>query len=275
MKRFLPGLAAFTLLLPCLASAHDLWIEPSTFRPAVGENVTASLRVGQRLHGESVPRIPGLVDRFFVKGEGAESPIAPLRLVADPAGYARVSEAGLHWIGYQSHPFPLALDARKFEEEYLKEEGLERIVEERARKGQSSAPGRERFYRCAKSLLEIPGEKGGVRSSVPDVPLGFTLELVPRKNPYGIKPGGELPLLLLFRGKPISNVLVVAMTKDDAEKAVSARTDSRGFVTLRLARPGFWLVKAVHMEAAPPDAGVDWESWWASITFDLPGGVAK
>jgi len=23
------------------------------------------------------------------------------------------------------------------------------------------------------------------------------------------------------------------------------------------------------MEAAPADAGVDWESWWASITFDL------
>jgi uncharacterized GH25 family protein len=53
------------------------------------------------------------------------------------------------------------------------------------------------------------------------------------------------------------------------EKAVRARTDAKGRVTLRLAHAGFWLIKAVHMEAAPADAGVDWESWWASITFDL------
>ena len=102
-------------------------------------------------------------------------------------------------------------------------------------------------------------------------PLGFTLELVPRRSPAALHPGGELPVLLLFRGKPIANVLVVAMSRDDPEKAVSARTDAKGLVTLRIAHTGFWLVKAVHMEAAPPDAEVDWESWWASLTFDLPG----
>src|SRR5947207_1662549 len=85
-----------------------------------------------------------------------------------------------------------------------------------------------------------------------------------------LRPGGELPVSLFFRGKPAANVLVVAMSKDDPQKTVSARTDANGLVTLRIAHPGFWLVKAVHMESAPPDAGVDWESWWASVTFDLP-----
>ena len=50
--------------------------------------------------------------------------------------------------------------------------------------------------------------------------------------------------------------------------------DAKGNVTLRLARSGLWLVKAVHMAAAPPDAGVDWESWWASLTFEL-GSVPR
>ena len=273
MKRSALCLAAFALLLPCLAAAHDLWIEPSTFRPAAGDDVTAALRVGQKLHGEPLPRIPMLIDRFVLKGKGAESPVEA-EPGADPAGSARVSEAGLHWIGYQSHPYAVALEARKFEA-YLRDEGLERIVEERARKGRSGAPGRERFYRCAKSLLEARGEKHAARSGVFDVPLGLTLELVPRKSPYAVRPGGVLPLSLLFRGKPVANVLVVAMSKQDPEKAVSARTDARGLVTLRLAHAGFWLVKAVYMEAAPPDAGVDWESWWASITFDLPGGPGQ
>lgn len=250
------------------ALAHDLWLEPSAFRPAPGVGVTAVLLVGQKVHGESLPRIPMLIDRFVLTGEGPEVPVEGSP-GADPAGSVRVSEAGLQWIGYQSHPYPVTLEARKFED-YLKDEGLERIVEERAKKGQSAAEGRERFYRCAKSLLDVAGEKRPPpRSRVFDTPLGFTLELVPQKNPYGLSTGAELPVSLSFRGKPIPNALVVAMNKDAPDNPVSARTDAKGLVSLRLARPGLWLVKAVHMEAAPPDAGVDWESWWASMTFDL------
>jgi uncharacterized GH25 family protein len=254
----------FCLLLACHASAHDFWIEPSTFHPAVGDRVTAALRVGQKLSGDPLPRIPSLIDRFVIKDEsGTEGPVVG-RPGSDPAGIALISDAGLHWIGYQSTPYPVALEAQKFED-YLKDEGLEKIIAQRKKNSQSTAPGRERFYRCAKSLLDTPG---GASHGF-DSPLGFTLELVPRKNPYKIQPGGELPLSLLFRGKPMANVLVVAMSKDDPDKAVRARTDAKGHVTLKLAHAGFWLIKAVNMEAAPADAGVDWESWWASITFDL------
>src|SRR5436305_1996263 len=81
--------------------------------------------------------------------------------------------------------------------------------------------------------------------------------------------GDELPLTLLFNGKPAANALVIALSKTDPDKAVRARTDARGRVALRIPHGGFWLIKAVHMQAAPPDSGVDWESWWASITFEL------
>jgi uncharacterized GH25 family protein len=83
------------------------------------------------------------------------------------------------------------------------------------------------------------------------------LELLPHRNPNAFS--------LLFRGKPIANVLVVALNKDET---VHGRTDAKGRVALRLTRPGMWLIKAVHMEPAPAGAEVDWESWWASITFD-------
>ena len=33
---------------------------------------------------------------------------------------------------------------------------------------------------------------------------------------------------------------------------------------------GVWLIKAVHMIAAPPGSGAEWESFWASLTFALP-----
>jgi hypothetical protein len=260
MTRF--GIAIFVALVAVQASAHDFWIEPSTFHPAVGDRVTAALRVGQKLAGDPLPNIPPLIDRFVLRSSAGERPLVG-RPGADPAGIAFIAEGGLHWIGYQSNPYPVTLDAAKFED-YLRDEGLERIIDARKKSGQSAAPGRERFYRCAKALLDTPG------AAPFDAPLGFTLELVPRKNPYAMKTAGELPLTLTFRGKPIANVLVVAMSKTDPEKAVRARTDAKGRVTLPLAHAGFWLIKAVHMEAAPADAGADWESWWASITFELP-----
>ena len=260
MTRF--AIAAFVALVAVRASAHDFWIEPSTFHPSVGDRVTVALRVGQKLAGDPLPNIPPLIDRFIVRGFNGVRPVVG-RAGADPAGIAFIAEGGLHWIGYQSNAYPVALEGPKFED-YLRDEGLERIIEARKKNGQSAAPGRERFYRCAKALLETPGVEAF------DTPLGFTLELVPRTNPYAMKRARDLPLALTFRGKPIANVLVVAMSKDDPAKAIRARTDAKGRVTLRLPHTGFWLIKAVHVEAAPADAGVDWESWWASITFELP-----
>lgn len=269
MKR---PLLALALLIAPIALAHDVWIEPSSFRPAVGERVTVALRVGERLQGEPLPRIPALIDRFILRGV----PVVG-RAGADPAGITVVGEPGLQWIGYQSRAYPLTSEAQKFEDS-LKEEGLERIIAERARTNQSTAPGRERFYRCAKSLLDVPGpdrKSTAANASATPAPLGFTLELQPGRNPYALRAGDTLPLSLTFRGKPVANVLVVALRKDAPEKSVQARTDSAGRVSLRLDGAGFWLVKAVHMEAAPPDAGVDWESWWASMTFDLQGKRAQ
>ena len=35
-------------------------------------------------------------------------------------------------------------------------------------------------------------------------------------------------------------------------------------------RAGVWLVKAVHMAPAPAESGAEWESLWASLTFEVP-----
>jgi len=250
MKR----LAALALLIASPAAAHDFWIEPSTFHPAAGERITAALRVGMKLLGDPVPRAPEL-DRFVIRGNGDERPVVG-RGGMDPAGIAFVSGPGLHWIGYQSNASPLTLDAKKFAE-YLRDEGLPTV-----------AQGPERFYRCAKALLDTPGHS----AKVLETPLGFTLELIPRGNPYTT---GELPLTLLFRGKPLANALVIALSKDDPDKAVRVRTDARGRATVHIAHPGFWLIKAVHMEPAPPGTGSMWESWWASMTFETTGDTPR
>jgi len=96
MKR---SILALTIVLAPVVFAHDVWIEPSSFRPAVGERVTVALRVGQNLRGEPMPRIPPLIERFVLKGTTREIPVIG-RAGADPAGMTVVGEPGLQWIGY-------------------------------------------------------------------------------------------------------------------------------------------------------------------------------
>ncbi len=159
----------------------------------------------------------------------------------------------------------MSLDARKFED-YLREEGLERIVAERARRGETEKPSRELFSRCAKALLFAgEGPVGGE-----DRALGFTLELLAEQDPYALRAGSELPVRLLFEGKPLEGALVVAIPHGEPRESLSQRTDRSGRVRLRLPREGAWLVKAVHMVPAPADSGADWRSLWASLTFEMP-----
>lgn len=253
------GLAASVL-------AHDFWIEPSSFHPAVGSLLLVSLRVGQDFQGDPVPRNPALVQKFVLVSEGREIAIDGLP-GADPAGSIRVPAPGILWVAYRSGRSPVTLEAEKFER-YLAEEGLERIQQIRARRGESGKPGREVFSRSVKSML-VAGQAQAAGKDFDRV-LGLTLEIVPRRDPRRIFPGGRLPLRLLDEGRPLAGALVVAMNQAAPGEKVRARTDGRGEATLDLPRKGVWLVKAVHMTPAPPGLDADWESVWTSLTFEVP-----
>jgi uncharacterized GH25 family protein len=266
MKTLKPsGLALLIVLLSAPAvRAHDFWIEPSTLTPAPGQRVAVRLRVGMELRGDPVPRDPNLTKRFTAVGPTGESAVPGIPNT-EPAGFAAFAAPGLYTVVYDSGRTPLDLDAAKFAE-HLTQEGLETISALRARRGQSAAGAKEVFSRCAKSLVAVGSGTGLGYDRV----LGQRLELVAEKNPYALAGGGDLPVRLLYQGKPLASALVVALQKDRPEARVAVRSDAKGRALLKLDRPGFWLVKAVHMIPAPQETGADWESFWASLTFGVP-----
>jgi len=242
-----------------VAHAHDFWIEPSTFRPAVGQLVSTSLRVGQEFAGDPIPRSAQLIDTFTIREGSKEKEVVGFEN-RDPAGFVRVEQPGLAIIGYRSKANPLELDAAKFEE-FLKNEGLERISAIRAQRHETAKPDRERFYRFAKTIL-LTGSGSGARF---DQPFGYRFEIVPETNPCAATP---LRVRLLFEGKPLAGALVTAMRRDDAAARLRVRSDKAGRVTLDLPKNGVWLIKSVQMVPAPAGTNADWESMWASLTFE-------
>jgi uncharacterized GH25 family protein len=259
------GSALALLLAAQAAAAHDFWIEPSTFRPAPGEDFTVALRVGEHFRGEPVPRDERRIRKFFLVSNRGESPLPGLS-GSDPAGFAKSDGPGVIVIGYRSDRSPVTLEAPKFEK-YLTDEGLEAVIAERARRGESGKPGREVFSRSVKSVV-ISGPRGRDY----DRTLGLDLEILVRSDPASWRPDGKPPMRfqVLSEGRPLAGALVKAICRDDSEKTVTARSGRNGEVSLVLPRKGVWLVEAVRMTRAPKDVDADWESVWGSVTFEIP-----
>jgi uncharacterized GH25 family protein len=266
----LTGALVAAVLSGAPLQAHDLWIEPTTFSPAAGEILGLKLRVGVDLLGDPVPRDARLINEFVVEDADGRRPVVG-RDGADPAGLVRVGGPGMLVVGYRSNPSRVELSSPKFDQ-YLKEEGLEAIAAERARRGQTGVV-RELFSRCAKSLVM----SGPAKAAPGDRALGCALELVAERNPFAMTPGQELPLRLTYESRALAGALVVAVNRANPSEKVSARSDGHGRVRLRLPRGGMWLIKAVHMVAAPAGSGADWSSYWASLTFELdfPGARGR
>ena len=245
-------------------AAHDMWIEPTGFKPVIGRTVGFRLRIGQDFQGEPLLRDPNLIEKFIVVDGATTTPVVG-RDGADPAGLMRVASPGLFVVGYHSKPSPVVLEAPKFNQ-YLTEEGLDSIAALRAKSGQTNASAREVFVRCAKTLMLA----GPAVEAQQDRVLGLPLELVAERNPYTLASGQALSVRLIYRDQPLQGALVVALNQRDPMAKAAARSDRNGRVQLKLSEPGPWLIKAVHMIPAPAGSESQWASFWASLTFDLP-----
>ena len=247
-----------------LGMTHDFWIEPVTFRPPVNSSLPVNLRVGEDFTGTSQPYVPDWLVDFSVSSAAGRAAVAGLA-GDDPAATLALKAPGLRLIGYHSSRSFVDLEAERFNN-YLLSEGLERIVKLRRERGQLQSNGREYYSRCAKSLVRVgDGPRAGF-----DRVLGYPLELIPQADPYSLAPGDPLTVALIFKGKPVAGVLVVAFTASHPADRLRVRTGADGRARLPLNRAGRWLVKAVHMIAVPAsDPAADWESFWASLTFEI------
>lgn len=261
------GIALLLALLPGVLCAHDFWIEPSTFRPGVRDDVSVSLKVGEHFNGEPVPRDDRRIRRFFLVSTLGEAPVPGLP-GTDPAGFARVETPGVAVIGYRSDRSPVTLEAEKFEK-YLADEGLDSVLKEREKRGERQKPGREVFSRSVKSIVFA-----GPRGREYDRHLGLTLELMLGSDPAAWREeggaGSPVKFRLSYEDKPLAGALVKAICREDPGKTLTARSGKDGSLTLRLPRRGVWLVEAVHMVPAPKGVDADWESIWTSVTFEVP-----
>jgi hypothetical protein len=264
------------LALPVLA--HDFWIEAGRFQAPTGQPLEARLFVGHRGDREERVRDPRRLLEFYLQTPAGKR--LPLEGEADksPAGRLEALPEGLCWLVYRSNFSEIELEPAKFEA-YLREEGLDHILAERIRLGESTRPGRERYARCAKALVRglTPGAAlpTGEFAARVGLPVELTLGADPAFPPPAPPDQGAilLPISLWVQGAGVEGHLVVLERLDGAPEAPlshGARTDAEGVARLPWPGPGRWLATAVHMSRIQEPGDHEWQSHFASLCFEIP-----
>lgn len=271
------GAALSVLLASSPAVAHDYWLAPTTHALAEDGEVSVSVLVGERLVAEEDRPFEGVrTPRLELVHQGAGTDLAPLQVeAAVPAMRVPLVGPGGHLLVVDRVPAELELPAAKFEA-YLRDEGLDHVIAERARRGESSRPGRERYRRNLKALFQV----GAARDEAFGTAVDQAFELIPEVHPAFVAPGDVLPVRVLFRGRPLAGHRVEVLSRGaPGEGGVSVvgaaryTTDAEGRVRIAIDRRGDWLIRAVHMVRCGC-ADVDWESYWAAYTFGNAPRVA-
>lgn len=250
------------------AHAHDFWIEADNFTPQVGEDVAVSLNFGVGFEGGTLPFANAMIEEFSVTDNHGRKNIDSEE-GNDPVAIIEATK-GAQLLGYQSKPQYIELDAVSFEE-YAREEGIEYILEERERRGESNDTAPENFIRCAKALIRTLPET----QSVFNKELGFTLELIPQSDPYQLSEGENIEFVVLYQGKPAHGLQVQALANTAPNEVQKVRTDNNGMASVSINKQGVWLIKVVlivplaQRQQLEGIESAQWQSYWASYVFEL------
>src|ERR1035437_1713304 len=182
-------------------------------------------------------------------------------------------EPGTAVVALKTKPVVTAVSAVEFER-YLRMARLDRIVAERERLHETGSPARDRFIPEPKGVIRIGDGTSAGEACSATIPLGppLALEIVPARDPYSIRVGDALPIRVLLHGQPLSGVVVsatfVGYAGPAGTYAWSGTSDSAGLVAVPISAGGAWLGRGAHMIRLDRDPDADWESYWASLTFE-------
>ena len=257
---------ALFLLISTSGASHECWLEPNTFFLKSRESVPIRLYVGDGLR-KDLEEIPYQADRTTTFRQiNVANEIDIERVInngARPILTFSSTSVGNPMLVMERNWSYVELDAKKFED-YVEEVGMHYIIEERLKRGETLTPGRERYRRSIKTLLQVGDKRDDTYNKV----TGVKLEIIPLSNPYAKKNGGHLVFQAFFNGKPLANKIAFAENRTSTTQSMV--TDAEGKFSMKIDRAGLWLVRLVYMQRCTEDCGTaDWESYWGTYTFGV------
>jgi uncharacterized GH25 family protein len=267
----LVGVLSFLFIVASvsIAAAHDMFVKPARFFAAENSAVFVRLLNGTFSKSENSIARPRLLDISVVGPAGRERmDTTSWNAIGDTSTFEiKTGGAGTYVVGVSTRPNVIEMSADTFHL-YLAEDGIPDELAARKKEGASNARVRERYHKHVKALIQV----GDTRSNHYSMELGYPAELVPLENPYSLQPGQTLRLRTLVDAKPASNQYVLYGGRTSANARIeqrSLRSDANGVVSVPLRTRGTWYVKFINMARLSGDAAAQYESKWATLTFEV------
>ena len=279
----LAALAVLTVVIVTAARAHTMFLKLDSFFLEPNSTATVALINGDFDNSENAIARDRMLDVSVVGPGGVVHP--PESAWSDSAVFhwspdsvdtavltIETGGPGTYLIGVSTAARVITLSAEDFNE-YLVHDGITDLIEERAAAGKTNEEATERYSKHVKALVQV----GEARSGEWAHELGYPVEFMPLTNPYELRRGDELRVRFLRAGRPVANQLVYANHEDhhghDAAgehvEAVTTRTNADGVATIPLSGTGRWYVRTIHMVEMTSETDVDYESNWATLTFQV------
>lgn len=247
-------------------AAHDTWLVPSEFGVEAGKPVQVALNTSEDFPNSESAAAPDRIERFETVTASGREEVSGYRVEGNSLVAEVTPGPGLTFVAAVTKARLIVLEQEIFNQ-YITEEGLEKIVAARAARGESYSTGHERYSKVAKlALCTGDGDASARRYREP---LGLRLEIVPLTDPCGLQAGDLLVVQVLFEGRPLPDVWVGAGTEGahGHDYPFRQKTDADGRVMVRFDRAGPWFVRALHMVASTEFDDADWQSWFSTLTF--------
>jgi uncharacterized GH25 family protein len=269
-----PRAAALAILMlapVAVARAHDFYLIPADSTPRPGAVFDLAMHVSDVFPGEPTAWRTKTTREFFLRDAAGRLDLKADDVAGEPAkARVRLRSGGTSVIALVTDPTYIEIEADHFTE-YLRHEGHEEVVKAREVAGAAGSPGLERYSRYVKTLVHGEGSPTDAALAT----LGLKIEIVPEAQPANLGPGGELPVRVLYEGKPYAGGYLCAThaghSKEHDAYAWCGRLDSEGRAAVPIRSPGWQIVRTTRMIPRSGDPKAQWESFWAALTFEIPG----
>jgi uncharacterized GH25 family protein len=265
------SLAAIALVVSAagILEAHDLFFRANSFRVAPGATLALRVLNGTFSSSENSVARNRLRDLSVVSPVGRSRPDTTFWSSRGDTSLFTVQTgpAGTYVVGASLLAREITLKADEFNT-YLRDDGIPDVLAARRRANELANHATERYAKHIKAIIQVGAKRTGDFSAV----LGYPAELVPLDNPYSLAAGSTLRVRALVDGKAVANQLVVSggRTSSGARLRESRiRTDASGVARVRLNSRGQWYVKFINMVPFAGTEKIDYESKWATLTFEI------
>jgi hypothetical protein len=269
LKRSLLLAVAALVISAATLEAHDFFFRTDSFFVVPGATVVLRALNGTFSKSENSITRDRLRDLSLVSSRGHDHPDTTAWSSRGDTSTltVRTTAAGTYVIGASLLPRQITLKSADFNS-YLSDDGIPDVLALRKEKNELGKDATERYSKHIKAIIQVGAEKTGDYSAV----LGYPAELIPLDNPYAVRAGATMRVRAMVDGRAVANQLVVSggRTKGDARlPETRTRTDAGGVARIKLTRPGQWYVKFINMVPFKGSEAIDYESKWATLTFEV------